>query len=148
MALTDAQIKTIVAALLKKDEDLLPSYFDTLITKGNTFAQQEIKGRLLRRGFSLAQTTGFDRFDEFTLDLACWWVLTRAGMLDAYSDLSLKVTDRREELDTVLVFVDGEWVQPPTGNPGLVASGGPSSDGGIFNWPDPDDSNLGEVTKW
>lgn len=145
---TDATVKTALAAILKIDESALPSYWDTIITQAINDAYYEILGRLLRRGYSQSQITSWDRGASYELGMALRQCIIRGGAYDGFNERVIEALEKAEDLDTVLVFVSGEWVRPPEGNPGLVASGGPSADGGIFNWPDPDDANLGEITKW
>jgi len=145
---TDAAVKTAVAALLKIGGAALPDYWDAIIPSAHTAAYQDVLGRLLIRGFTKAQVDSWDRGAEFELDIACYWALARGGAYSDYGNETLRALDRREELDTVLVFAGGIWIKPTGDQPGLITSAGPSAEGGLFNFPDPEDPRLGKITRW
>lgn len=103
---SDAAVKTYLAANLQIAESSLSAFHDTLIGRGNTAAYNTILGKLLERGFAYADILTWDRGEEFNLDLACCFVLRSAANLRADDTWQLKFC-RTEELETVPVVVDG-----------------------------------------
>ncbi len=148
MFLTDADIKTALSALLKMAEAGLPDYWDVVITAAHTAAYQDILGGLMSRGFRKDQVDSWDRGGEFEKDISIFWCLARGGAYAEFGAEAVKALDRRKELATVLVFAGGVWIKPSGDQPGLVTSSGPNIAGGVFNFPDPDDPRVGEVTRW
>jgi hypothetical protein len=127
-------------------------YWEQLVADANAAAHQEVLGQLLQRGFTKAQADAWDRRVEFQRDLMMYWALTKGGALESFSDLFIRALDRRKDLLSVQVFIDGDFVNPLRGSsaPG-VCSFGPSrgtAAGTIFNWPDPDDDRLDQPTRW
>lgn len=150
-AITAAELLTALSDRLKSTSAIeLPAYWaGTIVPQAVTAGYQDVLGALLARGFSKAQVDAWDRLGEFHLSQALYWALVNGGAtLDQAHPDALKALDRREDLKSVLVFANGVWVQPPAGNPGLVVTAGPDASGGVFSWPDPDDSNLGRPTVW
>lgn len=144
---TTAQITTALAAVLKQAEADLATYYTRsggLIAQGLNAAYYEVIGRLLRRGFRLNEDVLlFDRAAEFEKDIAVFWILMRSGAYSGMDQNTLKEFDRREELDSVFVFVNGVWREPAMGMPGTVTTSGPLAQDpkGVFNWePDGDPS--------
>ena len=154
MFLEDDEVLSAVAITLKKTPDELVGsapYWAALVQQAHVSAYQDVVGRLLARGFSKGQVDAWDRGAEFERDLTVFWALTRGGMLEAFSDLSMKPMDRRKELDTVQVFVRGVYINPDSGQhgPGLCSYGSINDARmGIFNGPAPPEGGVGEYTEW
>lgn len=127
MYLTDAQTLQAVADSLKAGgvDALLATapQWSNINSEAHASAYQEIVGRLLNRGFTLAQIQGWDRGGEFELALTRFWALTNGGGLSAYDMDSVKLFDRRKDLDNVIVFVNGVFVNPTAQQPGTVNFG-------------------------
>jgi hypothetical protein len=146
---TDQQLLEAVADRLKvAAKDLPDHYAATIVPQANAGAYQEILGRLLNRGFTKSQIDQFDRGAEFQLSIGLYLSVVNGGAYAGFDPEVVRALDRRRELDTVLVFVSGVWVKPDLSGPGQVTTAGPSAEGGLFNWPSPDDPNLGEYTRW
>jgi hypothetical protein len=143
-AATAAQIHTALSALLKiADETTMASYWNSICAAAATFAQQEVQGRLYRRGLAMADIANFDRLYEVTLDLGLWKSVMMGGLYAQFDPSAMKALDRREDLDTMLLFVNGVWTQPHVGP--HLASTGPLMQGyGQFTYnPDGDDVDQG-----
>lgn len=147
---TDAELSAAVADRLKLAgvESLQDYWTDTIIPQANAAAYQEILGALLARGFTKATADAWDRGEEFQLSQGLFFALMNAGAYQGYDPETLKCLDRRADLANVLVFVAGEWVKPVGDKPGLITTSGPSAEGGMYNWPDPDSPELGRYTRW
>jgi hypothetical protein len=146
--ISDTELTTFVGDQLKTSVSQLPAYYtSTILPRANTAAWQEIQGRLLARGFSASQIAAWDRGAEFQADLGTFWAITHSGFYAGFDKETLKLMDRREELDKVQVFTGGVWVRPDDSQ-GNTNQGSPITTGNIFNWPDPYDPNIGEYTRW
>lgn len=150
MFLTNAQLKSKVAAALKQTPAGLDSYWDDIIRDANVAAYQDIVGGMLARGFTKAQIDDWDRGAEFQGLIGTFHALTIGGALDSFSDAQINKMDRRGDLKTVQVFISGEWVKPTNtaSGPGMCGSGSFATDTDTFVPIDDDDPNLGEVTRW
>lgn len=145
-AATSAQIKTQLAHCLKIAEASLPSYWDQHVATAATFARQEVRGRLLERGFEAADVDAWDRLYEFTLDLGVWKSLMLGGEYASFDPAALDALDRRGELAGVTVFVNDEFITTAPSAPGTTVTSGPrvADEGGVFDWHvDPDDPHHG-----
>ena len=150
MFITDAQLKTSLAAQLKvASESDVPAFFtNDILTRSNLAAYQDILGRLLARGFTKAQVDSWDRGAEFQTAIALYWCFVNAGMYGGYDVETLRALDRRKDLDKELVFASGVWIQPTDrSQPGLIVSAGPAADS-MYSWPDPDDQRIGKTTRF
>lgn len=127
-AATAAQIKTRLADLLKVKEQALADHWDGLCEQSATFSINEVRGRLYRRGFSAADVGAWDRLAEVTLDIGLWRAIMLGGVYSGFDAGVIKAFDRREEMDTILVYVSDLWVKPPEGSAGMVATAGPLAD--------------------
>jgi hypothetical protein len=143
-ALTDAEVKDLLAAQLKMAPNDLPGLYEKIVPRAHLFGYQECLGRLMRRGFTQAQVDAWDRLAEFEGDLSIWKALLMAGAYAGFDRDTLAALDRREELDTVLVFDAGVYVDPATAEagPGTVGFGRESTTG-EFAWP-PNDGSPGD----
>jgi hypothetical protein len=99
MFLTDVQIETALAAILKQNVSDLPDYEPTILTDAHNSAYNDIASRLVARGFTLAQVNAWDRGAEFEKDIALWWCFDKmAGLSQAVDDRFIGKLDRRAEL--------------------------------------------------
>ncbi len=149
-AATAVQTLTALSRMLKVTEADMAGYWSGIVSEAVTFATQEVYGCLLKRGFRLIEDIlPWDRLNEFTLDLALWKAIHRGGAYAGFDPEALEVLDRRKDLADVLVFVNGDWVKPPAGNAGMVATGGPrvGDTGGVFGW-DPTDPSGNNGISW
>lgn len=125
MAVTAGDVLQRVADALKKDVGALQSYWTNHVTGALTYATQEVQGRLVARGFTLAQVAAWTRRDEFVSDIALFRALVLGGMLEGFDKTWLDAIDRRKELARVQVFTDDGHVNPGAGSdaPGVVGTG-------------------------
>lgn len=146
----DTELLTALANQLKASSpNELPAYYAAdLIGRSNTAAYQEIVGRLRARGYTQTQVDGWDRGEEFQLAIGLYFCLVNSGAYGGFDPMAMQALDRRKELDKVIVFVNGEFIRPSGDEPGLIVTSGPSTTGSVFNFPDPDDSRIGEITDW
>ncbi|HEX8158775.1 MAG TPA: hypothetical protein VF526_15425 [Solirubrobacteraceae bacterium] len=139
-AATTIQVRKSLAAQLKlSDQSELGQHWDDTIDRALLFAVQEVYGRLLARGFRLdEEIRAWDRLGEFTLDLAVWKSIMLGGIYAGFDPAALAALDRRAELASVYVFVNGDLVEirPAMGKPGTAMTGGPMARdaSGVFDW--------------
>lgn len=146
-AVTASEVKSALAPVLKLDEAEMPAYWDGICEHAADFAFWQVRDALLSRGFRLTEdVVPWDRLHEFTRDLALWKALNLGGAYDVVPKDTRDALDRREELETVLVYVGGLWVRPAGDMPGQAASAGPTvaQNSGVFPFSDdPDDWDHG-----
>lgn len=125
MFITDAILKQAVADVLKrKGTTPLQAYWDRIVPRANKAAYDEIVGALLNRGFSLAAITSWSRAAEFQESIGLYWcgVYGAAHFQEDEGELFTE-WDRREELKTVPIVVDGVLQTPTASETGPVGSG-------------------------
>ncbi len=110
-----------------------------IIQAAQRSAYQDIVGRLIKRGFILAQIVSWDRGAEFELDLTKYWSLVNGGGLSGYDPTFIKMLDRRKELDDVMVSVNGVYIVPGQTQPGTINFG--TRNDGACTWPGAADSS-------
>lgn len=133
MFTTDAVIKSDVAAALKlASVSDLPDWWDDVIERCHTAAYQEIVGAMLGRGFTKAQVDAWDRGVEFERTLALYFVFTSPQGAGNFDIQAVKLWDRREDLQTTLIYASGSWTSPGE-SPGTVGIGRVSDQAGVFN---------------
>jgi hypothetical protein len=107
----DADVLAKVKNLLKKaGASTIPTAITTNIAAYNLKAYNEIIAALEARGYSAVNVAGWDRGEEFNLDLACWWAITDVGVTENFDDKELTKLDRRPELKNCPIMVDGSLV--------------------------------------
>ncbi len=152
MFLTDANILQSVADLLKQPVANLPAQLGTLASPGNVIteahaaAYNEVVGRLLRRGFTLAQITAWDQGIFYERMISLYFVLINTAGTLGYDDRWVKQYDRRADLDTVLVS-SANVVEDPAGTAGTVGVGTMDTRNDLVVV-DPDDRHIGRVTRF
>lgn len=108
------QLQELVASDLQKaDPNDLNVSADTL-DRAVQSAEQEVRGRLLGRGYTDAQVSAWDRLEEYhgIVSRVILWGLSRAVAAGYDPEARKELSDRRKELATVEVFVGGELVNP------------------------------------
>jgi hypothetical protein len=146
----DTQILAFVADMLKVAVANLPGYYAaSLVPRGHLSGYQEVLGILLRRGFTMAQALGFDRLGEFEQSLSLFFILSDAGTYRRVDDRTLEALDRRKELETVVVFINGLPVAPLDASDAtdLAGQGDLDTSQDLFVM-DSDDPRIGQVTRW
>lgn len=128
MLLTDANIKTAVAAQLKTAPEDLPSYWDEIVAAAHTSGWQDVLEGLLRRGFTQAQVLAWDRCAEYERKMSTYHALVNGGALESFDLTGVRLLDVRKDLERVQVYAGGVYVTPANGTagPGTVGNGGPS----------------------
>ncbi len=147
--LTDTQVKQAVADFLKVDVADLPTYWTgatRVIEDAHVAAYQEIQGRLLARGFTTAQVVLWDRGAEFEKHLTIYWSLINGGGTTAMDDRFVKMYDRRNDLNSVLVSVSGVFITPGD-TPGTIEIGAEDTSNDLFSL-DQTDDRRGKPTRW
>ncbi len=141
-AATAPEVMDALADVIKQDVGSLAGYWAGHCQRASAFAYQEARDGLLSRGFLIAHVTGWDRLFEFTVELAVWKALHLGGAYDAVPKETLEGLDRREDLKSVLVYVNGIWIKPVGDQPGLAASAGPTvaQNSGVFRFDDGPDA--------
>lgn len=133
MFTTDAVVKSDIAAALKLTTvDDLPAWWDDVISRCHLSAYQEIVGQLLARGFTKAQVDAWDRGAEYERHLSLYFAFTSPQGAGAFDIAAVKLWDRREDLQTAMVYASGAWTNPAE-SPGTIGSGRVREDVGVFN---------------
>ena len=149
----DSDLLQRVANVLQVgDPANLPGFWQDLVSNANAAAYQDIYTRLIARGFTIAQVAGWDRAVEFQRDIGLYWALLRGGAVGQYPD-AYKGLDRRRELENVMVTINGVLQTAggpptPTEQP-FTPIGFGQQDGSqsLFSL-DPNDSRIGQITRW
>ncbi len=130
-AVTAAQVhRSLADALNIADESALPPRWDGIIDEAVTFSANEVSGVLESRGFSVANVAAWDRLFEVTRDLALWRTIVMGGIYNSFDANVIKTLDRRAELHTILVAVNGIYLKPALADAGMAATGGALADDG------------------
>ncbi|MCS7168209.1 MAG: hypothetical protein RMI91_04745 [Gemmatales bacterium] len=106
------QIRQIAAIVVHRDPDDWPQAWNLLIDHARFTAWQDIVGQLTARGYSRQQIEQWDNCAEFLRDLTLYWVLTIAAAFTTVPETVLRRLDRRRELKTVQLTVQGQCVTP------------------------------------
>ena len=123
MFLTVDQMKQAIADTLKVDLSALEAYWTNLATECNRSGYLDVRGALLKRGFLAAQVDAWDRGAEFQRDIGLYWAFVRGVGLHNYDQSFIDKLDRRKELETVMVEIDGGATQLPSGTPAQIGGG-------------------------
>lgn len=112
--ITDAQLLAALAAVYGKADPAALAVEPGALADANAFAGNEVVGRLLQRGFTLAQIDAWDRRVEFNTTVALWWLFTFGGVPYVGNDQRVKDFDRRKELSDPLtaLFIGNVLVNP------------------------------------
>lgn len=160
--ITDQALQDYVAAVLHRagaavTTDVTQSTFwPPIVTQANASAWGEIQDRLIRRGFTVAQITAWDRGAEVQQQIGTYNALRDGGCLENFSETFLNNLKRYFDpeiksniLDNTLVTNAQVW-QTPGDTPGTIGIGEISTFNNAFNLPTtPDqDPRIGEITRW
>lgn len=126
--LTDTDLLDALAQVLQRgDRANLASFWAGRVKAANAAAVQEIAGRLTARGYSAAQVQGWDRGAEYQRHIGLYFALLDGGVNVSLLPEQVRLYDRRKELETVAVLVNGVAVSPAGGG---GAAGGQGVAGG------------------
>lgn len=119
--LTDAQVKTKLAANLKVAEADLPDAWDEIVPDANTAGQNEVTQAITNLGYTAAQAATWDRAAEFNRDMALFWCLVNGAGLHGHDPTFIDKLDRRAELKeiTAPILIGGEPVDPDDDSGGV-----------------------------
>ncbi len=141
MFLTDEDIQTALAGELKVDTfSDLPSWWVNLIAEEHAAAYQEILSEFITRGYTVAQTVGWDQGADTERRLSLWRVLVRAGTSGpeynpAATDKLNVLREIRREMRAAQLFVGGVYLQAGNPSPGQAMAGPVNTSGGVFRLP-------------
>ena len=148
---TANQLHFSLSKLLKfGDEGTMPAYWDDTVAEAATFAYNEVRGVLESRGFSLTDVQNWDRLLEVTRDLGLWRSIVMGGAYGKFDPEVIKALDRRQELHTILVAVNDQYLKPASGEAGMAATGGPMRDdpNATFNYQGGPDNEPHYGIQW
>ena len=121
--ITDDELKSKLLTCLQKAGLEEENSWDEIITDANQSAADYISGALASRGYTAAQVRGWDAARTYNIDIGLFWCLIKGGVTKAYDETFIKELDRRLELATADVVIDGELVVPGTSTSRRVSSG-------------------------
>lgn len=110
---------------------------ESIVIQANLAAYWCIVDALLRRGFTKSAIDFWDRGPEFERALGIWFILQEMARRapDLYGQKAMNATDRRTELKSVGLTINGVWQNPTTGV-GLPTIGQRNNWGcGLRDWP-------------
>ncbi|MCS7015612.1 MAG: hypothetical protein RMJ19_02020 [Gemmatales bacterium] len=102
------QIRQIAALVVHRDPSDWPEGWDILIDHARRTAWQNLLSCLTARGYSPHQIACWDGCAEYLRDLTLYWVLTMAAAFTAVPETVLRRLDRRSELHTVQITIQGQ----------------------------------------
>lgn len=102
------QIRQVAAMVLRRDPTDWPQSWDIILEHARQTAWQDILSRLTARGYSSQQVERWDNCAEYLRDLTVFWVLTIAAAFTQVPESLLRRLDRRHELDTVNITIQGQ----------------------------------------
>jgi hypothetical protein len=144
----------VASHLAKGPTEPLKPHWDVILPAALDAAYGTIWGAFAAKGFTQSQVDQWDRGAEFQRDIAAWFALKRLAVIhpDVVGQQHLTELDRRPELfgtnemPAVVLTVDGQAVYPE-GTYGLVTTGPMRTADDLFLM-DPDDTRIGQTTRW
>jgi len=137
-ALTDAELKTQLAAVLRKPAgpSALAAHFDVIVAAANANAKDDINAALVQRGYLLATALTWDSYGKFNRDIGLYYC-GQSGMAEftTAEGALLKAFDRRGELKDAPFTVAGVLVDPDADAEGVttgIGHGSMNSDNRLF----------------
>lgn len=104
MTVLVADVKQRVADALKvPGVSDLATWWNGICTAALASAEADVQGVLVGRGYTVDQVDDWPGGVATVSDLALFWALTNAGVLEAFDDKFVKALDRREQLKTVVL---------------------------------------------
>lgn len=111
--ISDDDLADELASLLQRPgRDGLEPFWWPRIARANQAAAAEIAGTLAARGFGGAQVLAFDRGPELNRHLGLYFLLLDGLALSAVPPETVRLYDRRKDLQTLPVTVGGAVVSP------------------------------------
>lgn len=105
MYVTNEELLQRVSAGLQRLDIESNSPYHDIVADANEWAYNEIRSRLIYRGFSQAQIDAWGRRAEFNLALGLYWSFVLGGVSEQLPEGYLSKLDRRDELDEVFVLL-------------------------------------------
>jgi len=118
---SDADLKTRLKDVLQKAAFEVTTVWDTIVPDANLSAYNYIVEALLKRGYTMDQIDAWDSRTTYETDIGLFWCLVKGGCTKDFDETFIMLLDRRLELATVELVIDGEIVTPPPDGP-LTAS--------------------------
>lgn len=84
------------------------------IREGNQAAADDIAQILMSRGYTAEQVNAWDQRKTYNRDVGLFWTIVKVGALEDFNDTQINKLDRRKELQTLLLLINGEPVTPGT----------------------------------
>ena len=99
---------------LRASNDHLKAYWNSIVTAANAKAYLTILTALQNRGWRYDVVNQWDRGVEFQRSIGIWYAIQEVASLapDKYSHVALTALDRREELKTTNLTINGVWQDP------------------------------------
>lgn len=158
--IADVVLLQAVADTLKKPLSALqtlpdgtPSYWPGTVSRANTEAAGEITDRLIRRGWTPAQVSAWDRGIEVQTKIGLYFALRDGGALEGFNPEFINALKRffdpeirSNVLDNTLLTSGSVWATPKD-TPGTVGVGAMDTSGDMFVI-DPNDGRIGRTTRW
>lgn len=125
-AVTYSETLAKVCSILKIEVADAPAYYEQVIVDAITASWNQIKTKLIGRGYSISQVQSWDRAREFNLDGATYWAFTIGGIPRPHDREALnKLEEKLAELDTVDILVGDELIEPDSTTIGSTVRFGP-----------------------
>jgi hypothetical protein len=110
--ITEDELTDQVQATLQLAEIDPAGGWPRTVQAANRAAYGTILRALMRRGFSLEQADQWDDGREFQTDIGLWFAILRGGLSKDYDPKYLEMFDRRPELATATITINGVIVTP------------------------------------
>jgi hypothetical protein len=81
--LKDSEIKSAVAAALRKDAGDLPGHWDAVIANAHASGWKDVRDALAHRGLTEGQVAAWDRAAEYERRQSVYWALLDGGSPEA-----------------------------------------------------------------
>lgn len=129
--LDDAALLVKLQNRLHLSDGTLANWWTSVVGDANNYATQKIRSKLLARGFSLTQISGWEGVQEFALRLAVCHAMRIACTTQAYDQSAVEAICKvEEELDTVALVVNNEIIVPAS--PRRITHGQRSTENDVF----------------
>lgn len=153
MFLTDNQTLQDISDTLKSTGvGNLPPWWTSLNSKSHAWAYHQIVQALARRGYSKALIDTWDEGSDIESDLTIFRALSRGGALEGISPEVIKMFDRREELLSASLVVNGAVKSPDLPTVGSISAGFYDHSQDLFKGPtdpaSPQSPNPDVTTQW
>ena len=140
-------LQDLADALQLAGTSSLASQLTNLSSRCHAWAYNYIVQALANRGYLLSQITSCDWGADVERDLTLWKTLSVQFVKTTISKESMDAMDQREMLKTMPVVISGVFTDPQ-GTRGIVSTGDYDTTNDLFVPFDPDDSRLGQPTRF